>query len=54
MVVATDLHFQISVGGLNDSVSAEQLRQIFSPYGQLVHVKVLVGEGCGFVQFADR
>ncbi|KAH7865222.1 hypothetical protein Vadar_003817 [Vaccinium darrowii] len=51
--VDDSINTSISVGGLNDSVSTEQLRQIFSPYGQLVHVKVLVGEGCGFVQFAD-
>ncbi|KAI8537863.1 hypothetical protein RHMOL_Rhmol09G0057100 [Rhododendron molle] len=54
MVVATNLHCQIFVGGLNESVSDEQLRQFFSPYGQLVHVKILVGKQCGLVQFASR
>ncbi|KAI8537862.1 hypothetical protein RHMOL_Rhmol09G0057100 [Rhododendron molle] len=44
---------QIFVGGLNESVSDEQLRQFFSPYGQLVHVKILVGKQCGLVQFAS-
>ncbi|XP_052202031.1 polyadenylate-binding protein RBP45-like [Diospyros lotus] len=44
----------IFVGGLNDNVSDDQLRQIFSPYGQLVHVKIPPGKRCGFVQFADR
>ncbi|KAI8537861.1 hypothetical protein RHMOL_Rhmol09G0057100 [Rhododendron molle] len=43
----------IFVGGLNESVSDEQLRQFFSPYGQLVHVKILVGKQCGLVQFAS-
>ncbi|KAG5531614.1 hypothetical protein RHGRI_026283 [Rhododendron griersonianum] len=53
MVVATNLHCQIFVGGLNDSVSDEQLGQFFCPYEQLVHVKILVGKRCGLVQFAD-
>ncbi|GFS29891.1 RNA-binding (RRM/RBD/RNP motifs) family protein [Actinidia rufa] len=45
----------IFVGGLNNGVLDEQLRQIFSPYGQLVHVKIPSGgKGCGFVQFAER
>ncbi|KAG5531612.1 hypothetical protein RHGRI_026283 [Rhododendron griersonianum] len=51
MVVATNLHCQIFVGGLNDSVSDEQLGQFFCPYEQLVHVKILVGKRCGLVQF---
>lgn len=44
----------IFVGGLDPSVSDDQLRQVFSPYGELVHVKIPVGKGCGFVQFANR
>lgn len=44
----------IFVGGLDPSVSDDQLRQVFSPYGELVHVKIPVGKGCGFVQFATR
>ncbi|KAI8016206.1 Polyadenylate-binding protein RBP45B [Camellia lanceoleosa] len=42
------------VGGVNESVSDDQLRQVFSSYGQLVHVKIPVGKRCGFVQFVDR
>ncbi|XAR53779.1 hypothetical protein NMG60_11022460 [Bertholletia excelsa] len=44
----------IFVGGLNDSVSDDQLRQVFSPYGQILHVKIPAGKRCGFVQFAER
>ncbi|KAA8515495.1 hypothetical protein F0562_018894 [Nyssa sinensis] len=44
----------IFVGGLDSSVTDDHLRQIFSQYGQLVHVKIPVGKRCGFVQFADR
>lgn len=46
--------FQIFVGGLDSSISDDHLRQVFSQYGELVHVKIPVGKRCGFVQFADR
>ena len=45
---------QIFVGGLDPNVSDDQLRLLFSSYGELVHVKIPVGKGCGFVQFANR
>lgn len=35
-------------------VTDEHLRELFSQYGQLVHVKIPAGKRCGFVQFADR
>ncbi|KAL6553404.1 Polyadenylate-binding protein rbp45 [Orobanche gracilis] len=44
----------IFVGGLDPSVTDDYLKQIFSQYGELVHVKIPVGKRCGFVQFADR
>ncbi|KAM7517093.1 hypothetical protein LguiA_006676 [Lonicera macranthoides] len=44
----------IFVGGLDPSVSDEDLRQPFSQYGEIVSVKIPVGKGCGFVQFANR
>lgn len=44
----------IFVGGLDSNVTDEHLRQVFSQYGQLVHVKIPVGKRCGFVQFTDR
>ncbi|XP_073101023.1 RNA-binding protein L [Elaeis guineensis] len=44
----------IFVGGLDSNVTEEVLRQVFSPYGELVHVKIPVGKHCGFVQFANR
>ncbi|KAG9454061.1 hypothetical protein H6P81_006965 [Aristolochia fimbriata] len=44
----------IFVGGLDSNVTDEHLRQIFSTYGELVHVKIPVGKRCGFVQFAKR
>lgn len=44
----------IFVGGLDPTVSDEDLRQPFSQYGEIVSVKIPVGKGCGFVQFASR
>ncbi|XP_027091423.1 polyadenylate-binding protein RBP47 [Coffea arabica] len=44
----------IFVGGLDPNVSDEDLRQPFLQYGEIVSVKIPVGKGCGFVQFANR
>ncbi|KAJ0966155.1 hypothetical protein J5N97_027293 [Dioscorea zingiberensis] len=44
----------IFVGGLDSSVTEDLLRQTFSNYGELVHVKIPAGKRCGFVQFANR
>ena len=45
---------QIFVGGLDSTVTDDLLRQVFSRFGELVHVKIPVGKRCGFVQFANR
>ncbi|XP_028777074.1 polyadenylate-binding protein RBP47B-like [Neltuma alba] len=44
----------IFVGGLDSDISDEDLRQPFLQYGEVVSVKIPVGKGCGFVQFANR
>lgn len=44
----------VFVGNLDSVVTDDHLRELFSPYGQLVHVKIPAGKRCGFVQFADR
>ncbi|XP_019092700.1 PREDICTED: polyadenylate-binding protein RBP47B-like isoform X2 [Camelina sativa] len=44
----------IFVGGIDPDVTDEDLRQPFSQFGDVVSVKIPVGKGCGFVQFADR
>ncbi|PKA63724.1 Polyadenylate-binding protein RBP45B [Apostasia shenzhenica] len=44
----------IFVGGLDPNVTEDVLRQVFSPYGELVHVKIPAGKRCGFVQFVNR
>ncbi|OWM83744.1 hypothetical protein CDL15_Pgr004174 [Punica granatum] len=44
----------IFVGGLDSDVTDDDLRQPFSQFGEVVSVKIPVGKGCGFVQFANR
>ncbi|KAL2931454.1 Polyadenylate-binding protein RBP45 [Bienertia sinuspersici] len=44
----------IFVGNLDSNVTDEHLKQTFSPYGDLVHVKIPLGKQCGFVQFTNR
>ncbi|KAI5435927.1 Mcm2-7 hexameric complex component [Lathyrus oleraceus] len=43
----------IFVGGLDPNVTDEDLRQTFSEYGEITSVKIPIGKGCGFVQFAN-
>jgi hypothetical protein len=45
---------QVFVGGLDPSVTDELLKQTFSPYGELLYVKIPVGKRCGFVQYSNR
>lgn len=45
---------QIFVGALDSDVSDEDLREPFSQFGEILSVKIPVGKGCGFVQFANR
>jgi RNA recognition motif-containing protein len=42
------------VGGIDSDVTDEDLRQPFSQFGEVVSVKIPVGKGCAFVQFANR
>ncbi|KQJ95099.1 polyadenylate-binding protein RBP45 [Brachypodium distachyon] len=44
----------IFVGGLDPNVTEDMLKQVFAPYGEVVHVKIPVGKRCGFVQYASR
>lgn len=45
---------QIFVGGLDSSVSDEDLREPFAKFGEIVSVKIPIGKGCGFIQFVNR
>ncbi|CAH2046688.1 unnamed protein product, partial [Thlaspi arvense] len=48
------LNTTIFVGGLDSSVTDEDLRQPFAAYGDIVSVKIPIGKGCGFIQFVNR
>ncbi|KAI3881697.1 hypothetical protein MKX03_016717 [Papaver bracteatum] len=45
---------RIFVGGLDSNVTEEDLRQVFSRFGELSHVEIHVGKRCGIVQFVNR
>jgi hypothetical protein len=42
------------VGGLDSNIDENYLKQVFTPYGEVNHVKIPVGKRCGFVQFTSR
>lgn len=42
------------IGGLSSQVSEDQLRAVFSRFGDIIYVKIPQGKGCGFVQFVLR
>lgn len=44
----------VFIGGLDASTSDEDLRARFSPFGDIVSIKVPPGRGCGFVQYASK
>ncbi|KAL9458742.1 hypothetical protein AB3S75_007584 [Citrus x aurantiifolia] len=44
----------VFVGNLDPNVTEEELKQTFLHFGEIVNVKIPVGRGCGFVQFAAR
>lgn len=48
------IHLQIFIGNLDPDVTEDELRQICVQFGELIYVKIPVGKGCGFVQYAAR
>lgn len=42
------------VGGLSSSVTEDQLRHAFAPFGEICYSKIPPGKGCGFVQYVER
>ena len=44
----------VFVGGLSAPIREDELRQYFSPFGEIMQVKIPPGKGCGFVQYALR
>jgi len=48
------IHLQIFIGNLDPNVTEDELKQICIQFGELIYVKIPVGKGCGFVQYAAR
>ncbi|CAO3685162.1 unnamed protein product [Rhizopus stolonifer] len=44
----------VFIGGLSTPVTEDQLRQYFTPFGDIVYVRIPQGKGCGFVQYILR
>ncbi|CAE5957213.1 unnamed protein product [Arabidopsis arenosa] len=44
----------VFVGGLDQSVTDDHLKNVFGQYGEIVHVKIPAGKRCGFVQFSEK
>ncbi|ORZ22162.1 hypothetical protein BCR42DRAFT_458946 [Absidia repens] len=44
----------VFVGGLSAPLHEDELRQYFSPFGEVTYVKIPPGKGCGFVQYVSR
>ncbi|TKW29949.1 hypothetical protein SEVIR_2G002400v4 [Setaria viridis] len=45
---------RLFVGSLDQSITDDDLLRAFSPYGELVNVRVLPGKACGFVTYSNR
>ncbi|KAM0825680.1 hypothetical protein ACQ4PT_069417 [Festuca glaucescens] len=45
---------KLFVGGLDLSVTDKDLMKAFSPYGEIIDVKVIKGKCCGFVTYTSR
>lgn len=44
----------VFIGGLDPTVTESDLKRFFSPFGDIVYVKIPYGKGCGFVQYTTR
>jgi RNA recognition motif-containing protein len=45
---------KLYVGNLNYSVTNEQLAELFSDYGEVLHVNIIEGKGFGFVEMSNQ
>jgi len=44
---------KLYIGNLSYSVTTEQLKELFSDYGEVREVKIIHGKGFGFVEMSD-
>jgi len=45
---------KLFVGNLNYSVGKEQLKELFSPFGEVLDVKIIDNKGFGFVEMSTQ
>ena len=45
---------KLFVGNLTYSVTAEELNELFSSYGEVIEAKVIEGKGFGFVEMSSK
>lgn len=44
----------IYISNLDNNVTEEELKQLFSPFGDITYVKIPASKGCAFIQFVAR
>ena len=44
---------KLYVGNISYSVTNEQLRELFSNYGEVIEIRIIEGKGFGFVEMSD-
>jgi len=45
---------KLYVGNLSYSVSSEQIKELFSGFGEVREIKIIEGKGFGFVEWLPR
>uniref|UniRef100_A0ACD5UQ78 Uncharacterized protein n=1 Tax=Avena sativa TaxID=4498 RepID=A0ACD5UQ78_AVESA len=50
----SQINKRLFVGGLDLSMTHEDLKKAFSPYGEIIDVMVIKGKSCGFVKYTSR
>jgi len=44
----------VFIGGIDASITYDLLKSYFSPYGEIVSVKIPLGKGCAFVEYTNH
>jgi RNA recognition motif-containing protein len=45
---------KLYVGNLGYSVTIDQIQEIFSNYGEVLHINIIEGKGFGFVEMSNQ
>eukprot|EP01119_Soliformovum_irregulare_P001999 TRINITY_DN1204_c0_g1_i1.p1 TRINITY_DN1204_c0_g1~~TRINITY_DN1204_c0_g1_i1.p1 ORF type:complete len:645 (+),score=199.01 TRINITY_DN1204_c0_g1_i1:2284-4218(+) len=44
----------VFLGGIDGSITHEQIKTYFAPFGEITNVKIPIGKGCAFVEFTTH